>query len=687
MGIGVPERRIGTFELMVMRKRRCGLGFSLCGLMAAVLALLAPPFCQGVRAQGTDAAALVIVFDGSGSMWGPMEGARQSKLVVAREGLRRALAKVAPQTRIGLTSFGHRRGDCGDVEVMRRAEPMDMDRLMAPLERLNPKGRGPLTLALREAAKVLPSDGARRTLVLIHDDADNCQPDLCTFATELRGAGVRAHVVSLAPKPEDVAKMTCLPDATGGRLFLVQTAEQAEAAIEDAVRLASISLPTVSESSKPARASNEASPTPLPPSDGRPGLLLRTLLAEGNEPVVWSMHWTITRAGQTGPPAFEGRAANPSLALPPGQYRVEARDGSLAVSQTVDVGERGPSVADLVLNAGTLRVRAQWQKTGALIGDGVISIADAGQAATGGKTDARAGALLTSVRASDSTFLLPAGRYVVFVEEGLVRAQRSIVVPAGSRGRVDMALNGARVRLAAAVRDGVGELDQPLFSIAEDDPDASGGRREIAQSAAREAEFVVPPGTYHVSVRQGGLEGREVLAVGPGDVVRRTLALAAGKVALESRLAGAAQRIEEGVSYRIEQLDGAEPVVLNTSRANPELLLASGRYRIEARYQASNARSVREFELKPGQALQLSLEFAAANVRLRLAGGVSAQSEPFWTVRDEAQRTVWASGQAESVATLQAGRYSIELETQEKHYRRVVELRAGETRLIELGNE
>ena len=689
MGIGAPERPLVTFELMVMRMRRYRAYFSLLRRMAAVLALLLPPLAQGAGAQPADTASLIIVFDGSGSMWGTIEGTRQSKLVVAREGLRRALSKVAPQTRIGLTSFGHRRGDCGDVEVMRRAEPMDMERMLGPLDRLNPKGRGPLTLALREAAKALPSDGGRRSLILIHDDADNCQPDLCVLATELRGAGVRAHVISLAPKPEDVAKMTCLPEATGGRLFLAQTAEQAEAAIDDAVRLASISLPTVSESPKPSPAGPDGGPAATPPaaSDGRPGLLLRTLLAEGNEPVTWSMHWRVTRSGQSGPPAFEGRAANPSLALPPGQYRVEARDGAIAVAQTVDVGERGPSVADLVLNAGTLRVRAQWQKTGALLGDGVISIADAGQTTPPGKGDARTGALLASVRASETTFLLPAGRYVVFVEEGLVRTQRSIVVPAGSRGRVDMALNGARVRLAAAIRDGLGELDQPLFSIAEDDPDAPGGRREIAQSAAREAEFVVPPGTYHVSVRQGGLEGREVLAVGPGDVVRRTLALAAGKVVLESRLAGGTQRIGDGVSYRIEQLDSAEPLVLSTSRANPELLLASGRYRIEARYQASNARSVREFELKAGQTLQLSLEFAAANVRLRLAGGAGAPSEPFWTVRDEAQRTVWASGQAETVATLQAGRYSIELETQEKHYRRVVELKAGETRLIELGND
>src|SRR5262245_25319886 len=683
MGMRVADPQLGTLDLMVSSLKQCGRGLRPWGLALALL-FMAP---AGVGAQPGDA-ALVVVFDGSGSMWGTIEGTRLSKLVVAREGLRRALSKLAPQTRVGLTSFGHRRGDCGDVEVMRRAEPIDMDRLMFPLERLNPKGRGPLTLALREAAKALPSDAARRTLLLIHDDADNCQADLCTLAGELRAGAIKAHVISLGPKPEDLAKMTCLPEITGGRLFFAQNAEQAEAAIDDALRMASNSAPALSESARPpAQGKEESLPAQPVPKDGRPGLIVRTLLAEGNEPVAWPMHWSVTRVGQSGAPAFEGRAANPNVALAPGQYRIDAHDGPIVVTQTVEVGDKGPTVADVVLNAGTLRVRGQWQKSGAPIGDGVISVADASPTAPGGKGDGRAGALLASVRGSETTFLLPAGRYVVFIEEGLVRAQRSIVVPAGSRGRVDMALNGARVRLAGALRDGLGELDAPLFSIAEDDPDAPGGRREIAQSAAREAEFVVPPGTYYVSVRQGGVEGREVLAVGPGDVVRRTLTLAAGKLVLESRLAGAAQKTGEPVSYRIEQLDSAEPITITTSRPSPELLLASGRYRVEARYAASNVRTVREFELKGGQTLQLALEFAAANVRLRLAGSASAQGEPFWSVRDEAGRTVWASGQLEPVAILQAGRYALEVETQEKRYQRVVDLKAGETRLIELGND
>src|SRR4029077_3460442 len=105
------------------------------GLAAALLLIV----CAGARAQPGDAAAVVIVFDGSGSVGGPIEGTRQSKLVVAREGVRRALTKLPPQTRVGLTSFGHRRGDCGDVEVMRRAEPIEMDRIMVSLARRNPK--------------------------------------------------------------------------------------------------------------------------------------------------------------------------------------------------------------------------------------------------------------------------------------------------------------------------------------------------------------------------------------------------------------------------------------------------------------------------------------------------------------------------------------------------------------------
>ncbi|HUC45046.1 MAG TPA: VWA domain-containing protein, partial [Hyphomicrobiaceae bacterium] len=162
---------------------------------------------------------MIVVFDGSGSMAGNIEGVRGSKVVLAREALRRALGKVAPQTRVGLAAFGHRRGDCGDVELLRPLEPLDVARFGDALDKVNPRGRGPLTTALREAAKSLAAGPGKRSLVLIHDDADNCQQNVCAAAEELRRAAIVVQVVGLGLRPADAAAMACLPQATGGRLF------------------------------------------------------------------------------------------------------------------------------------------------------------------------------------------------------------------------------------------------------------------------------------------------------------------------------------------------------------------------------------------------------------------------------------------------------------------------------------
>src|SRR5512139_3006940 len=62
---------------------------------------------------------VLIIVDGSGSMWGKMEGDATAKLYGVRDLLRERLLVAPAQSRIGLGSFGHRRkGDCGDVELI-----------------------------------------------------------------------------------------------------------------------------------------------------------------------------------------------------------------------------------------------------------------------------------------------------------------------------------------------------------------------------------------------------------------------------------------------------------------------------------------------------------------------------------------------------------------------------------------
>jgi Ca-activated chloride channel family protein len=660
--------------------RRVGSG----GLVAGAMALLVA-FVAAVAADAADEPpTVIVVFDGSGSMWGPIEGTRISKLAIAREAMRRGLAKVGPQTRVGLASFGHRRGDCGDVEVILPPQPLDADRIMAPLEKLNPRGRGPLTLALQEAAKQLAPSPGRSSLLLIHDEPDNCQPHLCAVAGDLKSAGIAVNVVGLALKAEDANKMLCLTETTGGRFFNPQTSEQVDTAVELALRVASIGVePSAPPTATPPRAAAPGAAAAVP-QDAPAGLYLRALLAAKSEPVGWPLHWIVFAEGNPASVLYDARAANPYVPAAAGRYVVEARDGAVSAQATAEVAEQGPTVVNLVLNGGTLQVRGQAHRSGAPLGDAIITISSA-QAADAGKTTP--GRMLAAFKGSEGTATLPAGHYVVRVEQGLVRVERSVVVPAGSQGRVDVPLNGALLQLTASGRDG-DALEAPVFSVFEeapDDPYATRGRREIARSASRQAQFLLPPGTYYANLRQGAAEVQERVAVGPGDVVRRTLSVAAGRLSLSTKPVGGAQTLTAPVSYRIDRLDGGPPDALTTSRPAPDLHLPAGRYRVEGRYGLMNARVVREVEVKAGQTQQLDFEHQAGTLRLRLAAaGGTAISEVFWDVRDQAGRTVWTTAQPEPAVTLQAGRYRIRAETRDKRYERALDLASGEARLVEL---
>ena len=632
-------------------------------LWAAIALVLFVLSTNGTPALAAEPGSLIVIVDGSGSMWGPIEGVRQTKLVLAREALRRGLGKMAPQARVGLALFGHRRGDCSDVEVVRPPEPLDVPNLMSPLEQFNPRGRGPLTLALREAAKSLPRDAGPRTLLLIHDDADNCQPDLCAAAAELKTAGITAHVVGLNVKTEDMAKMVCLPQTTGGRHFNAQNAEQVAAYVEEALLLTASEMGGIETRPASPQGTAIVPPSPLPAS-GPPALHLRALAAANTEPLAIPLEWTVTAEARPDVPIFGARAANPTVPVSPGRYVVEVRDGPLSVKQAAEVRDNRPATVTMVLNAGMARIRVPTRKTGEVLADALITVTDAN------------GALMLASRTGETTALLPAGRHVVRAELGLVRAEQTVTIIAGRLIAVDMSLNAARLQLTTA-----GGLQAPVFSVFEDDPDAPGGRREVARSAAQPAEFVLPPGTYYVVARQGAVEARERLAVGPGDVVRRTLAVAAGSLALSTKLPALGGGADAYISYTVTRLDNTAQEAVTTSRPTPTLLLPSGRYRVEGRYGLMNVKAVRDIEIKSGQTQQLVIEHEAAAVRLRIVG--SGPTDVSWVIRDQTGKAVWTGAHTEAVANLQAGRYLIGAETRNKRDERSVELRSGEAKLLE----
>ena len=97
---------------------------------------------------------VMIVYDGSNSMWGQIEGV--SKIEIARD-VMAGLVETWPQsTNLGLLAYGHRQaGDCTDIELMVEPGPVEKDAFLEIVNSITPRGRTPLTAAVEQAAEFL----------------------------------------------------------------------------------------------------------------------------------------------------------------------------------------------------------------------------------------------------------------------------------------------------------------------------------------------------------------------------------------------------------------------------------------------------------------------------------------------------------------------------------------------------
>ena len=119
-----------------------------CLAVAATLLLVNAP----VRAQ--EQPNLIIVLDGSGSMWGQVDG--RTKIDLARDALSQVLSEATTDMQIGMIAYGHRvRGQCTDIEVMVPNGPRGRQRA-----RHSGRGRPDQPAGHDAADRVRPAGGA-----------------------------------------------------------------------------------------------------------------------------------------------------------------------------------------------------------------------------------------------------------------------------------------------------------------------------------------------------------------------------------------------------------------------------------------------------------------------------------------------------------------------------------------------
>ena len=176
----------------------------------------------------------VLVMDGSGSMWGQVDGV--AKITIAQDVVANLLSDFPAEQGLGLTVYGHReRGECTDIETVVAPAPGTAADIAAAVNGIKPLGKTPMTDAVIAAAQALRYTEEKATVILVSDGVETCNPDPCAAARLLEEAGIdfTAHVIGfdVGSDPEALAQMQCIAEETGGQFLTADTADQLTAAL------------------------------------------------------------------------------------------------------------------------------------------------------------------------------------------------------------------------------------------------------------------------------------------------------------------------------------------------------------------------------------------------------------------------------------------------------------------------
>ncbi len=634
--------------------------------VAAAIAAVSLTAGGGPAISGDEPTAMVVL-DGSGSMWARLPPDNRAKIDIVREKLGGLLAQPN-STRLGLVSFGHRRrGDCNDVELI-AAPDSPRQAVLDPIAKLNPRGPGPLTAALKVAMTAIGQSRPAQIL-FIGDGADNCQQDTCAVASNLAKTypGVAVQVIGIGIPDKERPRMSCIAEATGGHYYDITDSNGLNAAIGEAAQLAILSPgETLSQGANPA----DGKPTAPPPPAGA-SLRASAALVDAGPLLTVPLKWRIFKEGEK-TPLTEAEGHDITAKLSAGSYEVEAELGSLTARQDITIADGDKQSIIVPFNAAHLRARVSTGKGGTpspsavltlALGDKPVTIASNGQI---------------------DLYLAPA-TYTLTAADGAARSSQTLQLAAGDDKPFDISLGTGRVELSAAAADGA-IIQDVLFAVAADDPESPDGRREVARSRSPNASFTLPEGTYYVSARSRSGDVRKRIAVGAGQTVTETLALVLVPLKVSALVAGAPAKADQNIFYRVDRVDGDRTGITRAMGPDLALDLSPGRYRITASLAVSHISATKEFEVVAGKPANAVVDIAAGEVNFSPPSGESAiVGDIFWEVSDATGMPTWRATGTQATALLAPGRYTVRCEARGKHGQASFEVRAGESQKIEIG--
>ncbi|MCP4039801.1 MAG: VWA domain-containing protein [bacterium] len=524
--------------------------------------------------------ATILVLDGSGSMWGQVDG--RSKMDIAHDAIRTLVSGRNPAAELGLTVYGHRReADCKDIESLVPLAPNNSDALLRAIESLTPKGKTPIGSAVTQAAIELDYEQRPATVILVSDGRETCDVDPCAVAARLeeRGVDFTAHVIGFDLAQNEDVELRCLAKATGGLFVRADDA----VGLERAVR-------TLFE---------EASLTP------EPGIWLAAVLAEDRQPIDEPVHWKIFRTHANEQietePVHRAESATQSIKLPTGSYRVEATHRGVSGRLDIEVDDRARARHVVVLGAARLEVVASYERGDEQVYSDIAWRLAALDAEQRGKI----------VRTSESpaeVFVVPGGRYELRVRHRDWTIQRKITLLEGQVAREHVRFGEGKLALQAALSSGSLPIRHPIqWKVVPVDLDSESAAEKNREQLRPTCLFALASGRYRVTVTYGATSTSRDVEVRAGVTTTTTLNLRAGEARVFASLPAPGGSINDPVEWTVASFTpGGRPNTVATKRsASHSFILPAGRYRVSGTLDRLRGDGI--IEITPGESRSLSV--------------------------------------------------------------------------------
>ena len=475
-------------------------------IIPSLLGAFALVFSTVVSVQAAE--RTIIVLDASGSMWAQIDG--KSRIEIAKDTVKTVIGNLPADMELGLMAYGHRdKGSCTDIELLVPPAAGSGAAIISATNKISPKGKTPLTEAVKRAAEELKYTEEKATVILVTDGLETCNADPCALGAALEKSGVdfTAHVVGFGLTEAEGKKVACLATNTGGKYIQASDAKSLTKALTTTVLKANTPPPP---SPKPAAVEFNFIPS-LVMSEG--GDVVGEDVGNAYEIYQAKADGTAGDRVTTEYNRYKGK-------LEPGEYIVKASLGVASTEQKLKIVANEVAKPLFVLNAGTTIIHPR-PAAGADVSDGAAVLSQY----PGGST----------TNYGNVKLIVPAGEQTVTVTIGNGSASETFNVAAGETVEKDIIAGVGHVVLNAFYVDGMRVDDSgTAYTVSKAAKKIDGSRDGMGTNYGPDTKFDLPAGEYVALVEIGGTKIETPFSVKVGEAVAVNAKLNAGILAVKA---------------------------------------------------------------------------------------------------------------------------------------------------------